>query len=95
MPTFSNATSSNKAKSNTAKSDTAALTKSGQFDRNPLAVLWNGCCMFLGIAALVTFGGCSDNSDVAVDIKGTNESRFADFDRETWIVPVHGQGVRD
>lgn len=90
MSTFSNATSSN-----TAKPEIVGLTEFGQFHQNPLAALWNSFCLFLGIAALATFGGCSDDSDVAVDIKGTKESRFAEFDRETWIVPVQGQGVRD
>jgi hypothetical protein len=50
---------------------------------------------FLCLFTLAAVAGCSNDSDVAVDVLGTEQSRFAKFDRETWIVPIQGAGTRD
>ncbi|MBL8888477.1 MAG: DUF1559 domain-containing protein [Planctomycetaceae bacterium] len=49
--------------------------------------------VFLGLLTLVWAGGCSPDSDVAVD--AGKSSLFSDFDRETWIVSVQQAGTRD
>ncbi len=48
-----------------------------------------------GILAVMAFGGCYNDSEVAVDVLNKEGSRFADFDRDTWIVPYRGTGVQD
>jgi hypothetical protein len=50
--------------------------------------------VFVGLLAIIS-AGCSGDSDVATNIMGTKESRFAEYDRDTWIVPIQGAGVRD
>ncbi len=85
----------NTAPSRSVAIPTVAVPTVAVRSAEPIRTFQPKISFFFGIVALAILSGCSNGSDVAVDILGSKESRFAEFDRETWIVPVQGSAVRD